>query len=171
MKRVSLIALTAALALALASGAAFAQANALISVGVESHSGDEPHVYFYGEVGLTPNLVGSFEFANNHPLVIGLWRGIGQGLYGEVALASGGASQATVEVGVWRDLPLSANVAVLGWIGVQTQLGGGQGVWASGGADLEVALTQSISLFAGVETTLLKDPSTTATWVGLGLYF
>lgn len=169
MKRVSLIALLAAAALALASGAALAQTGSLISVGLEMH-GNDSHVYFYGEVGLTPTLLGTFEYADKEPLTIGLWHGIGQGFYGSFALATEGSSQA-IEAGVWRAFPLSDTIEVTGWIGAATTLSGDRDTWAEIGAEVEIPLAQTFAAFAGAETTLLKNKNQTTTWVGVGLRF
>lgn len=168
MKRVSLTAMLVVAVLALASTAALAQSGSLVSAGLTMHD-NESHYYFYGEVAISPTLVGSFEYTDGHPLKVGVWHGIGQGFYGELALATEDTKE-SIQVGVWRDFPLSDSIKATGWIGVQSDLSA-SGISAAGGVELAVPLANSIVLFAGADTTLLKSPSQTSTWVGVGLRF
>lgn len=167
MKRIALIALFAALVIASVASAAPAQANPMVSIGVESHGGDT-HTYVYGELGLTPSLALSVHYGSNEEFAVGFWQGVVQGLYGELTTVSD--SDNLVELGVWRAMSLAPSIGLTGWIGGQSEMGG-TGLWAQAGAEFSLDVADSVALFAGGEISLLKKNGESLTWLGVGYYF
>ena len=166
MKRLTASALILGLVLIVAAGAVSAHSYPLISVGVMPN-GDETITFAYGEAPITPNLTGSAEYYTNGVFALGLWHGVERGLYGRVEVRD---DSQLGEIGVWGEAPLSNSIAVSGWIGAQSDFGDA-GVWAKASAELHALVTDSIAVFVGGDTTLLKDDPESSFWVAIGYYF
>lgn len=168
MKRFSITTLLVTIALATMLTAAPAMANSA-DVGVMFQDG-ETYAYAYADAYITPTVSASVEYSTNNRLGFGLWYGATQGLYGRYELQTSGDGDDIIELGLWTSQLLSPQLGFTGLIGAQKALDKDD-IWVIAGAEVDYPLTDSLDLLVGADVTLLKDDTTTTTWLGVGFSF
>lgn len=150
--------------------AAPAAANPFLSFGVINKDGSL-YNFLYGEIDVADaTAVGAFVSTDNI-VQLSLWRGYTQGWYAEIESALGAAFQArAIGAGLWHTRAVSDSAAITGWAGAYVNPGA-SGAWIKASGELGIALSSSFAFFVGADTTLLKQPSESTTWLAVGYAF